>query len=180
MEREFPVFPPPPRSWWTLAVLLGLPIAMVAWQIATDPPANGADRTAQAVAALAVSAAIGLCVSGLRRRRVVLRDGVLVVAAAMFTRRVPVADLELERARVVDLEERTELRPSLKSFGMALPGFQAGGFLLRNRRRGFCLLTGGRRALWLPAARQDLLLSLQRPQELLDALRDMAPGRPPG
>ena len=60
----------------------------------------------------------------------------------------------------MDLDERTELRPALKTFGMALPGFHAGWFLLRDRSRGFCLLTARRRVLILGAGVAGLWLLL--------------------
>jgi hypothetical protein len=106
------------------------------------------------------------------RRAVLLEDGMLVVKAALHTRRVPLAALAPERARIVDLDERTGLRPLLKTWGMALPGFHAGWFRQREGlRKVFCLLTDRRRVLWLPVSGgPDLMLSLERPQALLDAI----------
>ena len=73
-------------------------------------------------------------------------------------------DLDMDRARIVDLDERTELKPILRMFGMALPGFQAGWFLLRDRSPAFCLLTARRRVLWLPMRTgKSFLLSMERP-----------------
>ena len=94
--------------------------------------------------------------------------------AALYRKRVPVADLDLERARVVNLDERTELRPWLKSNGMSMPGFQAGHFRLRGDfGKAFCLLTQRERVLSLPLrdGKAQLLLSLEQPQALLGALR---------
>ena len=57
---------------------------------------------------------------------------------------------------------------------MSLPGYQAGHFRLRAKLgKAFCLVTDTRRVLWLPMrdGKQQLLLSLERPQALLDALR---------
>lgn len=110
----------------------------------------------------------------MRRRSVTLQDGVLDVRAAMYRKRVAVTELDLERARAVNLAERTELRPWLKSNGMSMPGFHSGHFRLRGDfGKAFCLLTQRERVLWLPLrdGKQQLLLSLERPQALLDALR---------
>jgi hypothetical protein len=110
----------------------------------------------------------------MRRRSVELRDGVLDVRATLYRKRVAVTELDLERARVVNLAERTELRPWLKSNGMSMPGFRAGHFRLRGDfGKAFCLLTQRERVLWLPLrdGKQQFLLSLERPQALLDALR---------
>ena len=96
----------------------------------------------------------------------------LVVAATFYTRKTAVTALDLAQARIASLDEHTEFRPGMKTNGYALPGFQAGHFRLRNRAKAFCLLTTQQRVLILP--QRDgafLLLSPERPQALLDALR---------
>lgn len=118
-----------------------------------------------------VLAMLGLA---MKRRAVELHDGMLDVRAALFRQRIAVSQLDLGRARIVDLHERTELRPVLKTGGMSLPGFHAGRFRLREKfGRAFCLITDRRRVLWLPLrdGKDQLLLSLEHPQALLDALR---------
>ena len=108
----------------------------------------------------------------LKRRRIRMESGMLVVAATFYTSKTPVAALDLAHARIASLDEHTEFRPGLKSNGYSLPGFQAGHFRLRNRAKAFCLLTTQQRVLVLP--KQDgsyLLLSPEQPQALLDALR---------
>lgn len=137
---------------------------------ATDPEA--AIGTSIALFVIAV-ASIGSAIS-LKRRRVQRHGQVLQVVAGLFSHRVPIDSIDLERARVVDLDERTELRPAIKTFGMALPGYSAGHFRLRQKLgKAFCLVTDRRRVLWLPLrdGKQQLLLSLEHPHALLDALR---------
>ncbi len=125
-------------------------------------------------ALLIIPLVLGLMLLAMARRSVQLRDGVLDVRAAMYRKRVAVAELDLQRARVVDLQEHTELRPVFKTNGIFLPGYHAGHWRLREKLgKAFCLLTDRRRVLWLPAhdGATQLLLSLERPQALLDALR---------
>ncbi|GAB3358049.1 hypothetical protein [Lysobacter tyrosinilyticus] len=115
------------------------------------------------------------------RRSVMLESGVLVIRAGIHTRRVPAAALELERARIIDLEERTELLPGRRTLGISSSGYQAGWFRTRQWGKGFYLLTERRRVLWLPERDgPHLLISLQQPQSLLAALNAMAPRRDPG
>ena len=107
-----------------------------------------------------------------RRRRVSLGNGMLTVAAGLNTRRVATGELDLATARVVDLRERTELKPVLKLFGTRVPGLSMGHFRLRDRSRAFVLLTDASRVLVLNEhSGHRLLLSLDRPQALLDALQ---------
>lgn len=115
------------------------------------------------------------------RRSVALESGVLVIRAGLHTRRVPTTALELERARIIDLEERTELLPGRRTLGMSSTGYQTGFFRTRQWGKGFYLLTERRRVLWLPERNGlHLLISLQQPQALLAALNAMAPRRDPG
>lgn len=116
--------------------------------------------------------AMGLIVTALRRRRVSLEQGVLTIAAGFNTRRIAISEMDLNGARIVDLREHTDLKPMLKVMGTSLPGYEAGHFRLRNRNKAFVMLTDRTRVLLLPEkSGKKLLLSLQQPQALLDALR---------
>jgi hypothetical protein len=96
----------------------------------------------------------------------------LRVKAAWYTRESPLADFDLAAARVADLREHTELKPRLKTNGYALPGFHAGHFRLRDRRKAFCLVTDPAKVLVLPHADGRVwLLSLAHPQAVLEILR---------
>lgn len=168
-SQSFAVSPPSPLAWMMLVLLGGaLPLGIVCALWLTRQSTHGM---------LPVFVIIPLVLIFLllatRRRSVTLQDGILDVRAAMYRKRVAVTELALDRARIVDLAERTELRPWLKSNGMSMPGFHAGHFRLRGDfGKAFCLLTQRERVLWLPLrdGKQQLLLSLERPQALLDAL----------
>ena len=132
---------------------------------------------------VAASAALVLAILCLLqwRRSVALEANVLVIRAGIHTRRVPAAALELERARIIDLEERTELLPGRRTLGISAPGYQVGWFRTQQWGKGFYLLTERRRVLWLPERNgPHLLISLQKPQALLAALNAMAPRQDPG
>ena len=99
----------------------------------------------------------------------------LRVKATYYTRESLLSDFDLAAARVVDTREHAELRPWLKTNGFALPGFQAGHFRLRDRRKAFCLVTDPSKVLALPHADGRVwLLSLEHPQAVLDILRRAA------
>lgn len=125
-------------------------------------------------AVVIVALVLGFSIIAMKRRSVALVGNVLDVRAALFRERTRVADIDLARARMVDLAEKTELSPFIKTMGMSLPGFHAGRFRLRGKlAKAFCLLTDRHRVLWLPLCNgnDQLLLSVERPQALLDALR---------
>ncbi len=172
--RSFSVIPPPMYAMVFLVALGGvLPLVAIGLMLwFGNPPLDGLTQVSPAL--LIVPVVLALLLLVMRRRSVELASGVLDVRAALFRQRTPIVEIDLERARLVDLSERTDLRPLIKTSGMSLPGFHAGRFRLRGQlARGFCLVTDRRRVLWLPLndGKQQLLLSVDRPQDLLDALR---------
>ena len=86
--------------------------------------------------------------------------------------------LRLDQAEVVDLARDRRYGIRFKTNGYAMPGFYSGHFRL-GRRQGFALVTDRSRVLVLPVRDGSaLLLSLDRPQVLLDALRKVAAPAP--
>lgn len=176
------------RVWlFALAVLLplGITVAALGMVLAQMPAAAGNSASGAlswpltllpaGIALLAALSVWWFSLHAINRRRVVLVGNSIEVTTLMARERVALAELDLTRARVADLDERTELQPLLKLWGAGLPGFRSGWFLLRNRRRALLATAGGRRVLWLPTQRRfDLLLDLQQPQAALDALRERA------
>lgn len=162
--------------WFAIVLATGLPLAAAFFAISQTPAGAagpGALRLAQgqAMVALIVLAAV----LPLWRRQVAFDGKSLRVKAAYFGREAPLSSFLLDQARVVDLREHVELKPFLKTFGYALPGFKAGHFRLRDRRKAFCLVTDPAKVLALPHADGRVwLLSLDHPQPVLDILRRAA------
>ena len=108
----------------------------------------------------------------LMRRGVRLSDEGLRLRSFPWPRTIPVAAFDMERAEIANLDTRRELRPRWKIMGTRIPGFHEGRFRLADKRYASVLLTDLRRVLVLP--RRDggvVLLSLQRPEALLSAMR---------
>lgn len=115
----------------------------------------------------------------LRRHRIVLADGAIDIATSFYRRRLAIPELRLDEARTIDLDERTEFKPMLKTNGVSMPGFRSGWFRLRSRDRALVATAGGKRVAWIPTrAGYGLLLQPRNPQALLDALRKMADAAP--
>jgi len=112
-------------------------------------------------------------------RRVELAGNVLDVRSTMYRRRVPVAQLRLDQAEVVDLQRDRRYGIRVKTNGYSMPGFYSGHFRLQGGGKGFALVTDRARVLALPVSDgSTLLLSVDRPQALLDALRKVAASAP--
>lgn len=109
------------------------------------------------------------------RHRLELAADRLTVKTSFYWHCVPLSDLQLEQARIIDLDERGDFSPRLKTNGYSVHGFQSGHFRLRNGQKAFVAIAGGRRALWLPTAQaQGLLLQPVQPEALLQRLRELA------
>ncbi|WP_312704465.1 PH domain-containing protein [Stenotrophomonas lactitubi] len=113
------------------------------------------------------------------RRRVELAGNVLDVRSTLYRRRTPVADLLLDQAEVVDLGRDRRYGIRFKTNGYSMPGFYSGHFRLQGGGKGFALVTDRARTLVIPVrGGSTLLLSLERPQALLEALRKVAATAP--
>lgn len=170
-------FPLAPLNRWTQAGLwvpLASTLMILLVTVLLVPGETSAQPLLWAIPLLVV---IGLVLAmSLRRRRIAIEGRELVVAASFYTRRIHLDALDLAKARIVDLDEHTELRPILKTNGYGLPGFRAGHYRLRNLGKAFCLITDLNRALMLPQRDGKLtwLLKPEKPQILLERLRELA------
>lgn len=113
------------------------------------------------------------------RRRVELAGNVLDVRSTLYRRRTPIADMLLDQAEVVDLGRDRRYGIRFKTNGYSMPGFYSGHFRLQGGGKGFALVTDRARTLVIPVrGGSTLLLSLERPQALLEALRKVAATAP--
>lgn len=111
----------------------------------------------------------------LRRQQLALGKDGLRVTTCFYRRTLPLASLQLDRARVVSLDEHIELRPQRKTNGTALPGIKSGWFRLADGSKALVSIRRGERVLWLPTTQgYGLLLEPGRAQSLLDHLRTVA------
>jgi hypothetical protein len=164
-RTEFPVVPADARLIWLLPGIAMLAVVIGTLVLMRQEPKAWVMFPAT-VAIVMVMALI------LRRHRISIVGDKLVIVAGLNTRRIAVGDIDLATARVVDLREHREWRPLIKLFGTRVPGLSAGHFRLRDRSRAFVLVTDTSRVLVLnERSGRRLLLSLAKPQALLDALQ---------
>ena len=171
-RQEFPVAPMSPHVWWWLWVpmLLAIGALVPVMLLPSQTPAPWAWLAVPFV--LLVGAGLSWA---MRRQRILLDNRELQVQATFYSRKLPADAIDVDKARVVSLDEYTEYKPGLKTNGFALPGFQAGHFRLRNLSKAFCLVTDRSRVLVLPLRDGGLLLlSPTRPADLLARLRELA------
>ena len=173
-------------GFWLFILAFALPVTITAVALLVPVLGGGPLKLIGGSLPLTIAATLGgialLCgalwwtLSRLMRRQTLdLSTDTLEVRSSFYHCRTPLAELKLDQARMVDLDERTEFKPTLKTNGFSLPGFQSGWFRLRNGRRTFVAIADGRRKLWLPGTgKHDLLLETRDPAALLQRLRELA------
>lgn len=173
MARDFEVAPAGAFARGFPLVLGGVfvlaPIATVI--VAIDQPMVLAGALPAMLVAIAF---VAMFAWSIRHPRVRFEEGVLT-AGRLPRLRMRAKELQLDQARVVDLEAEPALRPTFRLLGTSLPGYRQGWFWLGDRSRAFLLVTDTRRVLVLP--RNDggpVLLSVLAPDALLQALRRAA------
>lgn len=115
----------------------------------------------------------------LRRQQLRLGKHGLEITSSFYRRRLPLASLQLDKARVIDLAEHTDYRPRRKTNGTSLPGLRSGWYRLANGNKALVALYNQDKVLWLPTDQgYDLLLQPQRAQALLEHLQQLASNAP--
>ena len=112
-----------------------------------------------------------------RHSRIEIGGGQLDLVGDFWARSISIHSLRLDRAAVLDLDRSSEYAPKRRTLGTGLPGYASGWFRLRNGEKALAYLTRREGVVYLPTSLgYSLLLSADRPQELLAALRSHAGG----
>ena len=110
-----------------------------------------------------------------RHSRLEVGDGQLRLVGDFWGRSIPIQSLRLERAAMLDLRKSPDYAPRRRTFGTGLPGYASGWFRLRNGKKALAYLTRREPVVYIPTSLgYSLLLSADRPQEFLAALRSQA------
>ena len=179
----------PPGStpkWLMFALCVLLPVAITAialwWEIRDggDMAVIGGSLTMTIMAGLGGVSGLALALwfvldRAMHRHYLQLSPLALDIKTSFYSTSMPLSELILDQARVIDLHERTEFNPGMRSNAYALAGFKSGHFRLKNGEKAFVAIAGERRALWLPTTRgKGLLLQPRQPEALLTRLRELA------
>jgi len=159
-----------PKRW--LMAMMGIPLiaaagALIVGYMRAPPSANTPMLFAATIAPLVILLATAMILRSLNHAGVYVDQGELVIRPGMGHKRIALSALRKRGLSVVNLNERTELKPVLKLWGTSLPGFAGGRFRLRNGDSAICLLLDRSGVSYL---RSDdgmaVLLSLREPEQL--------------
>jgi Bacterial PH domain len=90
----------------------------------------------------------------------------------MFGRLIPRTSVQVEDAQIMNLKTEPEHRPTLRTFGVGLPGYGSGWFRLKGGGKGLLFLSDPTRAVYLPTTDgYTLVISPADPEAFLAALK---------
>ena len=119
---------------------------------------------------------LGLSIKGSRTATFELAPDGLRLRGDLYGRKLPASKLRGGAARVVDLDRDQALRPRNRMMGTAIPGYRSGWFRLRNGEKALLYVTDPHEVVYVPTrAGYSLLLSVDRPTEFVERLRQVAP-----
>jgi hypothetical protein len=106
----------------------------------------------------------------------VSNQGLRLHGEVLWRKWIAAEQLRGRAARVVDLHAEPALQPRRRTAGSALPGYLGGWFRLQNGRKALIYVTDRRRVVHVPTTEGfDLLLSVQRPERMVERLQAIAP-----
>lgn len=125
---------------------------------------------ALALVAMVCIPAMGQHPSLVRSRIDVTPAGVRI-DGMLFRESIPRAELQLDQARIVDLDQEPGLRPGLKLYGAGLPSYHAGRFRLRDHQKAVVAIGRSNLAVYIPTTRgRAVLIGPDDPAGFLEAV----------
>lgn len=176
--RDYTVTAPHPLTfaWLGLPLLVASALAPALRFYEGDPPLGPGVH--HWLIPLLILLSVPLLGMAYRRRRIRVQGQQLQIASTLYSKRVDIAALQLEQARIVDFAEHKNQRPGGKCNGFQMPGFRSGHFRIPRGGKAFCLITDNRQVLILPLHDGNrLYLSPENPSQLLRDLQTLAAGR---
>lgn len=109
----------------------------------------------------------------MHRLKLAIDQNGLHITATFYKRSETFDQMDLDAARVVNLETDRSYRPGIKTNGFSVPSFMAGHFRVGMKgEKLFCLITRMDRVVHIPlSSGEHLLLCPASPQVFLDTLR---------
>jgi hypothetical protein len=99
----------------------------------------------------------------------------LRIHVPIYSRQIPLTDLDLAHAGIVNLDATSPLRPKWRTNGIGLPGYRVGWFKLHDGSKALLAITRRSRVLYVPTRDgYAVLMSVDNPSRLLARLRSAA------
>jgi Bacterial PH domain len=125
-----------------------------------------------AIFLLALLALFGYLIYSSRNTSFEIDSGELKISGDIYGRRIPLSSLELQKARIINLNVDRDYRMKWRTNGTGLPGYSAGWFRLYNGDKCLAFITDRSHVVYLPTTKgYSLLLSVKEPEAFLRTIR---------
>ena len=168
---DIALVPVPARAFaWLFGLAFGPPVLTMIVLRLFNP---GLSTSVLAIVAAVVLVVGGIIGWAMGRHRMHVASGHLILQASRLYRlEKPLADVDWSKARAGDLAHMTDVRTTLRTNGIGLPGYSAGWFRLANGSKAMLMLTDASRVIVLPFADgETLIASVEDPESALEQLR---------
>ena len=119
-----------------------------------------------------VFAALAYTAYSARNSRIEVGENQLRLVGDFWGRSIDFSSLQLDNAAIIGLDSSSNYAPRRRTFGTAVPGYASGWFRLHNGEKALAYLTNRESVVYIPTSLgYSLLLSADRPEQFLDALR---------
>jgi hypothetical protein len=119
-----------------------------------------------------IFAALAYTAYSARNSRLEVGENQLRLVGDFWGRSIDFSSLQLDNAAIIGLDSSSNYAPRRRTFGTAVPGYASGWFRLHNGEKALAYLTNRESVVYIPTSLgYSLLLSADRPEQFLDALR---------
>ena len=100
-------------------------------------------------------------------------DG-LTLKVPLYGRVIPLAEINISEALIVDLNVNEQYKPVRRRNGIGLPGYKLGWYRLKSGEKALLAMNNTEKLVYLPTkAGYPVLLGLKNPQEFLSSLKEL-------
>ena len=101
-----------------------------------------------------------------------LAEDELVIKGGTYGRTLPLSELNIEAARVVNLYRERDYQLKWRKNGIGMPGYNAGWFQLQNSQKVLAFVTDEKEVVYIPTENgYDLMFSVNEAEEFLNTLQ---------
>ncbi len=172
--KEFTLSPVGPGAKWFFAGIALLPVLILTIVWLLNP--NEFAQTPVWLWILIVvlgPAILLLSMKGMRNPQATLSHEGLKIRVSFVNKTWPLSSMDRSAAKIVNLENASELKPRWKLYGAAMPGLKSGLFILKSGDKAHLYITDTNKVVYIPTSNGPVLLSLETPTQFIDYLQSL-------
>lgn len=109
-----------------------------------------------------------------RNGKFILRADGLRIRSAIYGRHIPADSIISKETRMVDLRNQKDFEPVIRTNGVGLPGYSAGWFRGRSKKKMLLFVTDISKVVYIPTKDgYGVMLSVDEPAEFVKAIHEL-------